>query len=388
MYGRSGIGAYVAQLVARLPKYLPSSELILFGDRSIPSPPNSLSPSGGEGRVRGREVVCGSAPADRGRERGMKFVRVCAPIYSLAEQIRMPLAVAGRGLSVFHCPHYNAPLAVGAPLIITVHDLIHLLFPEYLPSPRWLSRAYAEMQLRAACARATLVLTDSENTKRDLMKHLGIIPKKIKVVQLGVDENFAPQCTAARLAAFRRLHGLSAGYILHVGNLKPHKNLVRLVRAFATLPDRGLKLVFAGVEDRRYLDIRDTVQELRLGPRVVFTGKISLSELKMYYAAARALAFPSLYEGFGLPPLEAMACGIPVVASTMASTPEVTGNAALMVDPRSVQALSCALKAVTTNQDLRRRFIGRGFKRVKKFSWDHTVSTTAAFYMQVARGRN
>lgn len=353
MRGRSGIGEYVSQLVSRLPKFLPGGQLVLFG-------------------VRGRAKVTGNV------------VPVRSPIYSMAEQVSLPLAAAGKGLSVFHAPHYNAPLAMSTPLVVTIHDLIHLLFPEYLPAPRWFSRAYAWMQIRAACARAKMVLTPSEHTRSDLVRHLKIHPSKIRVTPLGVDESLAPIRDTARLSAFRRRRGLGKSYILFVGNLRPHKNLERLIRAFGALADRTVKLVLVGQEDVRYEAARRLIKDLQLRGRVVLTGRVSSADLRWYYSAARLLVLPSLYEGFGLSPLEAMTCGVPVVASRAASIPEVTGNAAVLVDPFSERELFQALRAVQADQELRRQLIARGYSRVRQFSWDRMAGLTADAYGWVA----
>jgi len=356
MRHHSGIGRYVTELYARLPKHLPRAEFVMFGEPPRPGP----------GRF--------------------SFTRVWSPIYGLREQVELPLRAAGRGLRLFHSPHYNAPLAVTAPLVVTVHDLIHIMFPEYLPHPRWLARAYARTQLKLACRRARVVLTPSACTRRDMSRILGVDPRKVRVTPLGVDKAFAPVPEAGKLASFRRRHGLGEGYVLFVGNMKPHKNLERLVRAFAALGKPEYKLVLAGTEDPRYGGVRRAVADQRLGRRVVFLGIASPAELRMLYAAARVLALPSLYEGFGLPPLEAMACGTPVVASQAASLPEVVGEAALLVDPLDEDALARALRAAVEREPLRRRLRKLGLERARRYSWNETARVTAEALEEATEG--
>ena len=368
MGGHSGIGRYLTELYARLPKYLPGAAFTYFGHSPRPWPAYSCT------------------------------VPVRARIYGLREQLELPAAAGGRNLSLFHAPHWNAPLAVPAPLAVTVHDLIHILFPEYLRRPRFLSLAYARLLMQASCARARVVLTVSENTRRDLIRVLGVDSRKIVVTPLGADSGFHPVRNPHVLDSFRRSRNLAGGYILYVGNLKPHKNIERLVRAFSaiSLPGRmesrldaslgNMKLVLAGSEDKRYRGVREEVRKHRLGGRVVFSGVSSKEELRYLYSGARVLVMPSLYEGFGLPPLEAMACGTPVVASKTSSIPEVVGDAGLLVSPYDEGGLARAIRAVCMNKDLHHRLQARGLKRVRLFDWDETARLTASAMTRAIRG--
>lgn len=357
MGGHSGIGRYLTELYKRLPKHMPGAEFTFFGQAPHPMPARSHA------------------------------VAVHAPVYGLREQLELPASAAGRELSLFHAPHWNAPLAVPAPLAVTVHDLIHILFPEYLRRPRLLSLAYARALMRAACSRARVVLTVSENTRRDLVRVLGVNPRKIVVTPLGVDSGFRPVRNAGDMRAFLRARNLSGGYVLYVGNMKPHKNIERLVRVFSALSlPGGMKLVLAGSEDRRYRGVRDEVKKLRLGGRVVFSGVSGKGELRLLYSGARVLVLPSLYEGFGLPPLEAMACGTPVVASRTSSIPEVVGDAGLLVSPRDEGAMARAIRAAVLRDDLRRRLRARGLARARLFDWNETARLTASALINAIKG--
>jgi len=354
MLGKSGIGAYVGQAIPRLPKFMPRAEFVAFGGR-IP---------------------------------GFKTVPIRAGIYSLAEQIELPVAAAGLDLDVFFAPHYNAPLAAPAPLAIFVYDLIHLIFRRQLPRPRWFSYLYARTQIRLACARARVILTDSENTKRDLVRMLKVPGGKIRVIPLAVEDSMRRVRDQGRLASFRRAHGLAEPYVLFVGNLKPHKNPEGLIRVLAAMRDRRARLVFVGRGTPAYVaGLKALAGRLGLGKRVTFAGTPDRQTLRHYYSAAAALAFPSFYEGFGLPPLEAFACGTPVVASNAASIPEVVGDAAVSLRPGDVGGFARALDAVLTRPALRRRLIAAGFRRVRRFSWDRTAELTADALADAAYGR-
>ena len=353
MLGKTGIGVYLAEVLRRLPRHLPGAEFVAFG-----------------GRVPGCETV-----------------PVAARVYSLAEQIDLPLAAASRDLDVFWSPHYNAPLLSPARLVVTVHDLIHLRFRGQLPRPRWLSYLYARTQIRRACARARIVLTPSESTRRDLVHMLGVPTARIRVTPEAVGEDLGPVRSGRRLDAFRRSHGLRAPYVLFVSNLKPHKNPEGLIRAFAAMRDRRVTLVLAGQGSPGYAAaLRELATRLGVGARVRFPGKIRRDDLRYWYAGAAVFACPSFSEGFGLPPLEAFACGAPVVASNAASLPEVVGNAALTVAPGDSAGMARALDAVIAHPALRRRLVAAGLRRVRRFSWDRTAALTADA-LRAAAGR-
>lgn len=342
MRGRTGIGEYLHQIARRLPALLrPEASLVSFG------PPGT-----------GADVA------------------VRARIYGAGEQLALPVAMIGRRLDAFFAPHYNAPLAAPMPLVVTIHDVIHLLFPGHLPRPRWLSRGYARLMLGLVCRKAAVILTPSAHTRRDLVRLLGADPGKIRVTPLGVDALFSPE-TSARQAAFRRARGLTGGYFLAVGNLKPHKNHAGLIRAFAAARLARTRLVIAGTGDPGLADLRVLAWRARVADRVEFVGNLSRGTLRRYYAGALAFVFPSFYEGFGIPPLEAMACGAPVIAAATSSIPEVVGTGALMIDPHDEGGLARALRSVASDAALRHRLIARGRARVARFSWDETARLTA-----------
>lgn len=349
MLGRSGIGEYVAQVAPRLRALQPDWTWYAFGPR-LP---------------------------------GFRHVPVSAGIYSLAEQIALPAAIRAHRLDLFFSPHYNAPLVGRCPLVVTVHDLIHLKFPEHLPRPRWAAKAYAQAQISRACRRARVVLTDSRNTRRDLVRMIGIPPAKIRVAPLAACPSFA---RAPRgLAAFRRRHRLSGPVILYVSNLKAHKNPAGLVRSFARVRDRSsiLALVGRGTPSESAA-LQDLAVSLGVADRVRRAGAVGREDLRRWYAAANVFAFPSLYEGFGLPPLEAMIAGTPVISTTAGSLPEVCGRAALLVRPGDDAGMARAIDRVLGSAPLRRRLIAAGRRQARSFSWDRTAALTLAALREAA----
>jgi glycosyltransferase involved in cell wall biosynthesis len=239
--------------------------------------------------------------------------------------------------------------------------------------------------------RADLILADSENTKDDLVELLGVPRSKVKVIYPGVDERFRPIKDELALNDVRERYELPSRFILSLGTLEPRKNLVRLIEAFSLLsllspfpfPFSPLSLVIAGGKGWLYEDIFRKVEELGLGERVVFTGFVSDADLPVIYNLAELFVFPSLYEGFGLPVLEAMACGTPVVTSNSSSLPEVVGEAGLMVDPMDVEGLAEAMWRALSDHPLRERMIRSGMRRARGFTWEKSAEELLSLYKEL-----
>jgi glycosyltransferase involved in cell wall biosynthesis len=315
-------------------------------------------------------------PADLGAW-GMPVIESHENIYGPGEQTFLAWRIRRARPALLHTPHYNMPLAAGAPAVITVHDLIHLLFPAF--SRRPLARLYARAMMSAATRKARLILTDSDCTRRDL-ENFGVDPAKIRVIHLGVDACFKPPSPADRDAAAARWR-LPEGYLLYVGNVRAVKNVPRLVEAYRRLKSRrpdAPPLVLAG---RHQLSTEET-RSLE-APGVMRLGEVPGSLLPALYAGAAAFVFPSLYEGFGLPPLEAMACGCPVVGSTGGSLPEILGDAALLPDPTDADAISHALEKVLEDTALQEKMRRKGFERAARFTWSEAARRTWAAYQEI-----
>jgi glycosyltransferase involved in cell wall biosynthesis len=306
--------------------------------------------------------------------------------YSVREQFAIPYDIWRAKIDLFHAPHYVLPPLVPAKSVVTIHDCIHLRFPQYLPNR--VAHYYAQYFMAAAAKKASRVLTVSEASKRDIIHFLRTPPDKIDVVYNGFDERLTTP-TAEEEARVRDRFQLDAPFVLYAGNIKPHKNVDRLIEAFAKLRARGLghvNLLIIGDEISKYSSLRRLVHRHQIRRQVRFLGFVSTDTLAALYRLARLFVFPSLYEGFGLPPLEAMASGTPVIASNTSSLPEVVGDAALLIDPLNADEIADAMVRVLTNDALRDDLVRRGFERVKQFSWDRSVRRTHDIYMDVLRG--
>jgi glycosyltransferase involved in cell wall biosynthesis len=267
---------------------------------------------------------------------------------------------------------FNPPFWSPTPFVFTLYDLILLRFPQEASR---LMQPYFKYIVRPAVRRAKFVLTCSEYSKQEIMAWAKVPSEKVKVVGCGVDERFCPE-------GDRYNPGFS--YLLYVGNHQPHKNLPRLLKAFAQAQiPMDLKLLLSGNPNPELMPL---IEELKLVDRVEFTGFIDDKALPSYYRGAKALLFPSLYEGFGLPPLEAMACGIPVLTSNVTSLPEVVGEAALLVDPHQIISIAQGIESIVLQRDLRNRLIARGIIQAKHHQWSQTIAKTEAVLLQCLKG--
>jgi glycosyltransferase involved in cell wall biosynthesis len=302
---------------------------------------------------------------------------VSTKIYSVGEQAMIPWVFRKSSANLLHVPHYNFPVLETKHCIVTVHDLIHLKFPEFLPSRA--AYAYAWIFFHQFIPKVRAILTVSEHTKKDLVEIAHIPEQRITVTPPGVPWGYHPLTSSDYLPALESL-GLRKGYFLYVGNLKEFKNVPRLLQAFRQLKrirSDAPPLVVVGQNFIRGFD-----QELRRTESVYWFPGLKRSLLPQIYAGALALIFPSLYEGFGLPPLEAMACGTPVICSNRASLPEVVGEAALLIDPLSLDSLTNAMRRISEDPTLARQLGQKGIERSALFSWKETAEKTADVYEQ------
>lgn len=321
---------------------------------------------------------------------GPNFALVPVPPLSSArrlvwEQTALPRAVHRLGADVLHSPHYTMPLALGGPLgggvrrVVTFHDMTYFLMPEL--HPRFHRRFFPPM-MRAAARRADRILAVSESTRGDITRLLGVAPARVVTTLEAAGPLFRPAPAGEVAEACSRFGLTPGGFLLYVGVLEPRKNVPRLLQAYAQIAGRfpDVPLVIAGKKGWMYDAIFAQVTALGLTGRVVFTGYVPEADLPRLYAGARAFAYPSRYEGFGLPVLEAMACGTPVVTSDVSSMPEVAGEAALLVGPDDVGALADALARVLSDDALAADLSRRGTLRAAGFSWERCARETRAVY--------
>ncbi len=269
-------------------------------------------------------------------------------------------------------PAHTLPLWFPGPAVVTVHDLGYVYFPEAHQS---FQRQYLEWSTRHSVKRATRVIADSLATATDLAAHYKVPQDRISVIYLGVDETLTPVTDPERLAEVRARYGLPERYLLFMGTLQPRKNIARIVQGYArwaaSQPDPDVALVLAGQQGWLY----DPTWTEGVGG-VILPGYIHDEDIAALYSGAEALVFPSLHEGFGFPVLEAMRCGTPVITSTTSSLPEVAGEAALLVNPRDVDAIAQAIGRVLSDRTLRERLIERGFTQAARFNWQQTAEQT------------
>ncbi|MGA9347412.1 MAG: glycosyltransferase family 1 protein [Anaerolineae bacterium] len=366
-YRGAGINWYISNLLTHLPRVDRDNRYTAFlGDRRFTSS--------------GLALKLSRLPTSR------PVVRI------FWEQVVQPFALQKERVDLLHALAFVAPLLSPCPSVVTIYDLSFLLYPESFKRSK---RFYLGLFTRLSVRRARRIIAISKSTKRDVVRLLGVSPEKVEVIYCGIDEAFRP-LAEDQVAAFRSERGLPERFVLFVGTIEPRKNVTRLIEAFADLrsfdaaQDRfaicDLQLVIGGAKGWFYEDAFARVEELGLEGEVMFPGYIPVSELPLWYNAAELFVYPSLYEGFGLPPLEAMACGTPVVTANTASLPEVVGEAGLTVDPLDVEALAEAMRRALNDETLRQEMRERGLQRAKGFSWTKTAQETVQVYRRAMEG--
>jgi glycosyltransferase involved in cell wall biosynthesis len=303
------------------------------------------------------------------------------PVVRIAwEQFALPFALRRARIDLLHAMAFAGPLAISIPWVVTVYDLSFMRYPHSFNAA---NRIYLTWAVRNSLRRANRIIAISESTRRDLISKFGAPADRIAVVYCGSDPVFTPSCNQAEIDALRARRGLPEKIILHVGTIEPRKNIPRLVRAFARakraaqLPHR---LVLIGARGWKYAEVDQAIEQENMKDDVVFAGYVPQEELPLWYRAADLLVYPSLYEGFGLPPLDAMASGTPVVVSNTSSLPEVVGDAAIQVAPEDEPALADAIVRAINNNALREQMIARGLTQAAKFSWARAARETVEVY--------
>jgi glycosyltransferase involved in cell wall biosynthesis len=301
------------------------------------------------------------------------------------DEVNIPNLLMGEDIELYHVPQNGVglPKEKNCPFVITLHDVIPLKMPETV-GDNYL-RIFTE-EMAGIVSNCNGIITVSEFSKEDISQAFHYPKDKIFVTHLAAECIYRPLDKEACESLVKKYYGLSGDYILYVGGFSPRKNIVGLIEAFSKLISRykkDIKLVIAGKQGKSYSIYKNKAEELGISDKVVFPGFIPVDHMPHLYNASRLLAYPSFYEGFGLPPVEAMACGTPVVASNTTSIPEVLGDAALFVDPHDVDKLNDAMLYVLTDANLRERLIIRGLVRSSELSWRKTAKDTMIAYNKI-----
>ncbi|HLJ80597.1 MAG TPA: glycosyltransferase family 1 protein [Ktedonobacterales bacterium] len=370
---RTGTGRYVFNLLQSLGRVDGMTDYLVLSPhepRAVPDTPSTF-----------RWEVAPAGKVSRGGENIEKV---------WWEQRTFPLAAKRGDATIMHIPHFASPMRTyGIPTIVTIHDVIGLRLPAYRASPR--VQAYTQLVARAA-KHARMVVAVSEHCKRDIIETLGIPEERVRVIREAPVMAFRRVTDPVLLAEVREKYGLGERFVLNIGGVDQRKNIAGLVGAFAAvyheLGDPDLQLFIAGDPKRLgssplFPDWRPLTATFGIADNVV-CAPVDEEDLPLLYSAASCFAFASVYEGFGLTPLEAMACGAPVVCSDRTSLPEVVGSAGLLANPEDPDAFGAAIKRVLASQQLRDDLGARGMARVKLFSWDRVAVETSALYAEVA----
>ena len=373
---RRGVGQYVCQLAKWLPLVDDSIDFVLFVDHPIPE---GLVPEGcSVAVVGGRE--------DHARSQSKSGVG--DKLWSLYwMNLLLPPILRRERIDLFHATNFAMPLLGKFPTVVTVHDLIYARAPGAFEKSY---EMYLGLVVPAAAKRARHVIVDSESTRRDLVDLVDISPDRATAIHLAMGEEYSPLQEETYLEEVRQKLELPDRYVLHVGAIERRKKLDVLLHACARLFRTGLldRVVLAGEEGYGAEAVWNTARNLGIMERVQHLGYVDTDLLPGLYRLAMVLSLASVYEGFGMPVLEAMACGTPAVVSNVSSLPEIAGDAALAVPPGDVPSLSDALERLLTDNELRRAMVARGLRRTESFSWERTARDHVAVYRRVLDGQS
>jgi glycosyltransferase involved in cell wall biosynthesis len=362
--GKAGIGRYALSLAGEMAEHYPEQLRFFFNSASAKELPGAIS------QVPFRRVSWGYKPWRMavllGQAAGIGFNRLLdSPrLYHATEHLLMPLH--------------------GIPTVLTVHDIIYYLFPAY---HKKLNYWYLNLAMPLFCRRATAIIAVSEATKQDLCVHYKIPPAKIHVIHEAPSRNLSP-ATEEKILAVRRKYKIPQRYVLHVGTIEPRKNLSRLLSAFekATAREKDLSLVLVGGKGWLSADFYTHLAQSPAREAVIMPGFIADDDLSALYSGAELTVMPSLYEGFGLPLLEAMSCGCPVAASNRSCLPEIGGSAAMYFDPENISEISETLVQLLQDKALRQELKSKSLNRAQEFSWHKAAVETYTLYRKILEG--
>lgn len=332
-------------------------------------------------------VVFYNDPVHLGRFPGAKEIVLPgkSPLARLwREHVLLPKVCRQQKVDLLHCPKSAIPFFLPCPTVVTLHDLIPLRHPE---TEKFAARVYWNIQIPIAARRSSFIITDSEHARQEIIEDYQVAPEKIKAVMLGFDPAMLHNRSDTDAATVRDRYGLPGSYILYVGTIQPRKNIDTLIEAYYRLSQKRVgmpKLVIVGRKGWLYDKLFARIAELELTEQIIFTGFVPDEDLPYIYDSAKLFVYLSFFEGFGLPPLEAMACGVPVITSNTTSLPEVVGNAGITVAPGDIDAVAAAIAGLLEDPDMAEKFGVSGKKRAGLFSWDAAAAETLKIYSSVS----
>jgi glycosyltransferase involved in cell wall biosynthesis len=372
-YPGTGSGQHLIHLLEALARREEECEYILLG----PGPRVKLGAAGDIDRLVSRFQA--ARPSTAGAERLQRL---------LWEQLRIGRAARNENVDVLHCPYFSAPVRLPCPTVVTIHDVITLMLPEY--REHLMNRAYTALVAQTT-RRAHAIIAVSECSRRDIVRVLDIPADRVHVIGNAIDATFHPVDDPAERAAMRARLSLPTKFILAGLGFDARKNILGVVEAYSRLSPATraeYPLVIAGrahmVGHPLYPDPRPRISALGIQNDVILCGEVQEADKPALYSSATLFVWPSLYEGFGVPVLEAMACGVPVVTSNSSSLPEVTGDAARLVNPTNIEEITSAVHELLSDARLRAELIDRGLKRAATFSWDRVAEQTVTVYRELA----
>ncbi len=355
---RAGIGRYARELIRALARLDSANRYVLFVPRDAHG-----------------DLLTFAWPSNFSIVRAPLTERYLAALWHRA-RVPLPVEAFIGGIDVFYSPDFLLPPTRARRTLVTVHDLSYVRVPECFPD---VLKNYLNRAVPRAIRRADMILADAASTQRDLEDVYHIAPNKVRVLYSGVGPRFCADIPEREQARVREKYHLREPYLLSVGTIQPRKNYARLIQAFAQLPITNCQLLIVGGKGWMFEEIFQTVERLNLQDRVVFPQFAADEDLPALYAMATLFVYPSLYEGFGLPVAEAMACGAPVVCSNASSIPEVAGNAALYFDPHNVSGMTDTIARALMDESLRRDLRLKGFAQVKRFSWEQAAKELVSY---------
>ena len=359
-----GIGTYVRNLVVHLAQIDAENRYVLF---TGPQRKDAL----------------------RDLPENFRIVAESSPVYSVRELLALSWKLFRLDLDLYHATHYVLPALNPCRVVVTIHDIIHLLYPEYLPNR--LAFFYAQRMIRRILTRSDRIITVSRNTKSDLGRYFDLDTKKIQVIYNGVEDSFRQEMGAQDLDRWLDQLSLSRPYLLFVGNPKPHKNLANVLRAYARarqLHDFDAPLVFVGDRGNAEARLRSLSESLGIRDHVQMLGHVAQEALPAVYQGASLFLYPTLYEGFGLPVIEAMASGVAVITSDNSALKEIAEGYAHLVNPMDVEGLAKAIAHCVADEEHRTALAKLGLRRAADFDWRRTAERTLEAYLAAIRSRD